>query len=133
MNTVKDTYAQEAVALETIPRYRFDTSKSVIAKVDDLSTVRYEKNNYSVPTKHLRKDVTVKGYASHVYILYEGCIIATYPMRYGKGHTDYRLEHYIDLLERKPRSQFNAKPVKKTLTKELIDWGSAFLVETKRW
>ena len=35
----------------------------------------------------------------------------------------YRLEHYIDLLERKPRSVFQAKPVKTNVTKELLDWG----------
>lgn len=35
----------------------------------------------------------------------------------------YRLEHYIDLLERKPRSVFQAKPVKENITKELLDWG----------
>ena len=49
--------------------YRYDTSKTVIAKVDDFSTVRFEKNNYSVPTRYLRKEVTVKGYANSISIL----------------------------------------------------------------
>ena len=97
-------YQEETNFLNTIPRYRFDTSKTVIVKVDDFSTVRYEKNNYSVPTKYLRKDVTVKGYANSICILYEGSVIATYSRQYGAGNTQYRLEHYIDLLERKPRS-----------------------------
>lgn len=117
-------YQEEAKFLNTIPRYRFDTSKTAIAKVDDFSTVRYEKNNYSVPTKYLRKDVTVKGYANNICILHEGLVIATYSRQYGSGNTQYRLEHYIDLLERKPRSVYNARPVKETLTKELLDWGN---------
>lgn len=117
-------YEEETRCLNTIPRYRFDTSKTAIAKVDDFSTVRYEKNNYSVPTKYLRKDVTVKGYANNICILHEGSVIATYFRQYGSGNTQYRLEHYIDLLERKPRSVSNAKPVKETLTKELLDWGN---------
>lgn len=117
-------YQEEARFLNTIPGFRFDTSKTAIAKVDDFSTVRYEKNNYSVPTKYLRKDVTVKGYANSICILYEGSVIVTYPRQYGSGNTTYRLEHYIDLLERKPRSVHNARPVKETLTKELLDWGS---------
>ena len=33
------------------------------------------------------------------------------------------MEHYIDLLERKPRAVFQAKPVRQNITKELIDWG----------
>ena len=117
-------YQEELRNLNMIPLYRYDTSKTVIAKVDDFSTVRYEKNNYSVPTKHLRKDVTVKGYANYICILSNGAVVATYPRYYGFGNTQYRLEHYIDLLERKPRSVFNAKPVKDNITKELMDWGS---------
>ena len=117
-------YQEEVKLLNMIPRYRFDTSKTAVTKVDDFSTVRYEKNNYSVPTKYLRKDVTVKGYANNICILCEGSTIATYARLYGSGHTQYRLEHYIDLLERKPRSVHNARPVKETLTKELLDWGN---------
>ena len=117
-------YQEESKFLNTIPKYRFDTSKTAIAKVDDFSTVRYEKNNYSVPTRYLRKDVTVKGYANSICVLHDGSVIATYSRQYGAGNTQYRLEHYIDLLERKPRSVSNARPVKETLTKELLDWGN---------
>lgn len=123
-NSVHTMQAQEAKCLTPIPRYRFDTSKTVMAKVDDFSTVRYQKNNYSVPTKHLRKNVTVKGYANKISILFEGGVVASYTRQYGSGHTKYRLEHYIDLLERKSRSVYNAKPVKETLTNELLDWGN---------
>jgi len=123
-HSVNVMYQEETSFLKPIPRYRFDTSKTVMAKVDDFSTVRYEKNNYSVPTKYLRKDITVKGYANTIHILHEGLVVATYLRQYGFGHTEYRLEHYIDLLERKPRSVSNARPVKETLTKELLDWGN---------
>lgn len=123
-NPVNVMYKEEAKFLNTIPKYRFDTSKTAIAKVDDFSTIRYEKNNYSVPTKYLRKDVTIKGYANNIVILHEGTVIATYSRQYGSGNTQYRLEHYIDLLERKPRSVSNARPVKETLTQELLDWGN---------
>jgi transposase len=123
-NPVNVMYQEEVKFLNAIPKYRYDTSKTAIAKVDDFSTVRYEKNNYSVPTKYLRKDVTIKGYANSICILHEGSVIATYSRQYGSGNTQYRLEHYIDLLERKPRSVHNARPVKETLTKELLDWGN---------
>lgn len=123
-NPVNVMYQEEAKFLNAIPKYRFDTSKTAIAKVDDFSTIRYEKNNYSVPTKYLRKDVTIKGYANSIGILHEGTVIATYSRQYGSGKTEYRLEHYIDLLERKPRSVSNARPVKETLTQELLHWGN---------
>lgn len=116
-------YQEECRLLNPIPAYRYDTSKTVMAKVDDFSTVRFEKNNYSVPTRCLRKEITVKGYANSICILHDGNVIATYPRSYGFGKTQYRLEHYIDLLERKPRSVFHAKPVKENVTQELLEWG----------
>lgn len=51
-------------------------------------------------------------------------IIATCPRYYGSGNTQYRLKHYLDLLERKPRSVFNVKPARDNVTKALLDWGS---------
>ncbi len=122
-NSVNVMYQEELRFLNAIPRFRFDTSKTVVASVDDYSTVRFEKNNYSVPTKHLRKDVTVKGYGNYIRILYQNVEIANYTRCYFHGRTEYKLEHYIDLLERKPRSVFNAKPVKDNVAKALLDWG----------
>lgn len=122
-NSVMCLYQEECRLLTPVPPYRYDTSKTVMAKVDDFSTVRFEKNNYSVPTRYLRKEVTVKGYANSVCILHEGKIIVAYTRSYGSGKTQYRLEHYLDLLERKPRSVFHAKPVKDNITQELLEWG----------
>lgn len=123
-NPVKVMYLEEVKFLNVIPKYRFDTSKTTTTRVDDFSTVRYDKNNYSVPTRYLSKDVTVKGYANHIHILYQSTIIAEFPRQYGSGDTKFKLEHYIDLLERKPRSVHNARPVKETVAKELLEWGA---------
>ena len=122
-NSVNIMYQEELRCLNAIPMFRFDTSKTVVASVDDYSTVRYEKNYYSVPVKYLRKEVTVKGYGNYLSILYQNTEIANYIRCYFSGKTEYRLEHYIDLLERKPRSVFNAKPVKANVTEALLDWG----------
>lgn len=120
---VKEAYCIEKTYLHVIPAYRYDTSRTATPDVGDYSTIRFEKNNYSVPVKYLRKTVTVKGYADKVLILYRGKLIATFDRLYGSGKTAYRLEHYIDLLERKPRCVFQAKPVRETVAEELIDWG----------
>lgn len=120
---VKIMYQEELYFLNTVPLFRFDTSKTLIATVDDYSTIRYEKNYYSVPTKYLRRDVTVKGYGNFIQIFYQNVEIASHIRCYYSGKTEYRLEHYIDLLERKPRSVFNAKPVKQNVTAELLAWG----------
>lgn len=122
-SSVKEAYEIEKHLLHSVPTYRFDTSRTATPSVGDYSTVKFDKNSYSVPVKYLRKDVTVKGYANTVLIYHKGTLIATHNRAYGKNKTEYRLEHYIDLLECKPRAVFQAKPVRATVDKELIDWG----------
>jgi len=121
--TVKHLYAIEKKFLHDIPKYRYDTSKTAITDVDDFSTVKYDKNNYSVPVKYLHKEVTIKGYGNDINIMHRTKVIATYSRQYGRGETKYVLEHYIGLLEEKPRSVFNAKPVRENVSREFLEWG----------
>ena len=78
IHSVNTLYQEELRCLNPIPIYRFDTSKTTLPSVDDYSTVRFEKNNYSVPVRYLRKEVTVKGYGNHIRILYQNSEIARY-------------------------------------------------------
>lgn len=122
-SAVKEAYEEEWYHFKLIPSYRYDTSRKTISKVGDYSTVRFDKNDYSVPVRYLRKEMTVKGYANEICIFYEGELVTTFDRLYGTGKTEYRMEHYIDLLERKPRAVFQAKPVRQNVDKELLDWG----------
>jgi len=106
-----------------LPKFKFDPSKSIIAGVDYFSTVRFDYNNYSVPVKYAGKEVTIKGYGNEISIMYRNLEIAHYPRCYKRGETKYKLEHYIDLIEQRPRSAYNAKPVKSTISAELMEVG----------
>ena len=121
--TVSEAYANEQRFLHVIPGYKFDTSKTATPKVGDYSTVRFDKNDYSVPVRFVGKTVTVKGYADTIHIIFNRELIATFDREYRTRRTSYRLEHYIELLERKPRCVFQAKPVRATIAQELMDWG----------
>lgn len=118
------TMAKTATAMmATLPKFKFDPSKSIIARVDYFSTTKFDYNHYSVPVKYADKEVTIKGYGNEIIILYHNSEIARYPRCYQRGETKYRLEHYIDLIEQRPRSVFNAKPVKSTISAELMEIG----------
>lgn len=118
---------QETSYFYALPKYCFDTSKTVIAKVNEYSTVRFDKNNYSVPADLIGKDTTVKAYGNHINILFRNKTVATYVRLYGSGNaTSYTLEHYMPLLEQKPRSVFQAKPVRQVIQKDLLEWGMKF-------
>ncbi|KAF1084654.1 Integrase core domain protein [Sporotomaculum syntrophicum] len=111
------------VRMTQLPRYRFDPSKSITARVDDFSTVRFDYNHYSVPVKYAGKEVSVKGYGNEVVMFHRNTEIARYQRCYQRRQTKYRLEHYIDLIEKRPRSVFNAKPVKSNISAELLEIG----------
>jgi len=106
-----------------LPPYRFDPSKSRTARVDDFSTVRFDYNYYSVPFQYAGKEVSIKGYGNELIILYRNTEISKYPRCYERGKTKYRLEHYLDLIEQRPRSVFNAKPVKSNIPTKLLEIG----------
>ncbi len=118
---------QEAPYFYTLPKYSFDTSKTVTAIVNEYSTVRFDKNNYSVPANLIGKEVTIKAYGNLIKIYHKATEVAGYERIYGSGgETRYTLEHYMPLLERKPRSVFHAKPVRHTIQKDILEWGMKF-------
>lgn len=121
--TVGEMSMTTRVMLTSLPRYRFDPSKSITQRVSDFSTVRFDYNHYSVPVKYADKEISIKGYGNEIVMIYRNTEIARYPRCYERGQTKYRLEHYIDLIEKRPRSVFNAKPVKSTLITQLLEIG----------
>ena len=121
--TVKEMFATEQSCLHPVAPYRYETAKVTTPTVGDYSTVRFDRNEYSVPVRFLRRAVTVKGYANKVEILCDRDTVVTYERLSGQGKTTYKLEHYIGLLERKPRCVFQAKPVRQTVKQELLELG----------
>ena len=75
-----------------------------------------------MPYQYSNKTVTVRGYGDKVVFMFRGEIIAQYDRDYRHDETNFKLEHYIDLIERKPRSVYDAAPVKKTLPKPLYEF-----------
>ena len=116
-------FLTEQAFLHPVAPYRYETARIATPSVGDYSTVRFDRNEYSVPVRFLRRAVTVKGYANTVEIICDRDAVVTYERLSGQGKTAYKLEHYIGLLERKPRSVFQAKPVRQTVRKELLELG----------
>ena len=105
-----------------LPPYRYDTSNTLQIKADDFSLVRFDHNKYSVPYQYSSKMITVKGSGNQVIMLFRGEIIAKYDRDYRHNQTHYRLEHYIGLIEKRPRSVYNAAPIKETVPTELYQF-----------
>jgi hypothetical protein len=124
--TVGEMYDIEKAALMPLPPYTYDPAKSVAPRVNEYSLVRFDRNSYSVPVKHVGKEVSVKGYGNKIVIYFKGKEIACPTRSYGRNEIFSLPEHYIDLLEKKPRAVYNARPIKDNAERELLKWGMQF-------
>lgn len=123
VQTVGEMAQCTRVKLTALPKYIFDPSKSITARVDSFSTVKFDYNYYSVHVDYAGKEVSIKGFGNNIEILYKNKELAKYPRCYQRGETKYQLEHYLGLIEKRPRSVFNAKPVKSTVSLKLLEIG----------
>ena len=88
----------------------FELMEVCFPRVDGLGCVRVRTNLYSVPAKPGRT-VEVRLYPSNVEIRDEGRCIARHERCYGRQQQVLDLEHYLDVLERKPGALIGSKPL----------------------
>jgi len=109
---IRDMYAEERMALRPLPAKRIESSIPVEALVGHDLTFRYDTTKYSLPTEYVGKTVTVRPRAYTVEAWYGGCLVYCHDRPFAKGKHQYIPEHYLPLLERKPRAIRNAAPLK---------------------
>jgi transposase len=88
----------------------FDLAEVSFPVVTSLSCVKVKTNAYSVPVTAGRT-VEVKLAAAHVEIWHEGKPVARHERCYGRYQEVLDLEHYLDVLERKPGALAGSKPL----------------------
>ena len=124
--TVGEQYEADKQCLNPLPAFVFDTSKGLTVRVSDNGLIRFDKSQYSVPVHLVGNTVSLKVYGNHLSCYYRGEEVARHSRHYGRGETFFQLEHYLPLLEQKPRSVFHAKPVRRSAARELLGWGRTF-------
>jgi hypothetical protein len=93
------------------PKSAFESRKITYAKSNSLSLVRFDRNDYSVPTAYAHQSVTVIGGIETVKIVAQGHLVATHQRSWDKATTTYEPVHYLALLERKPGAFDAARPL----------------------
>lgn len=104
-----------------LPVEKFCAAQVTTRSVTKMSLVRYDSNDYSVPTEYAFKDVIVKGYYDHVDICYQSQVIATHKRCYNKGEQVLCPYHYLDIIQKKIRSFNQAAPLKGMNLPECFD------------
>jgi transposase len=88
----------------------FELAEVAFPRVDGLGCVRVRTNLYSAPAPPGRT-VEARLYPSHVEIHDKGRVIARHERCYERCQQVLDLEHYLDVLERKPGALIGSKPL----------------------
>jgi hypothetical protein len=101
---------EERAQLLPLAEQGFELVEIAFPRVDGLGCVRVRTNLYSVPAAS-GKTVEVRLYLSYVEVRDEGRRIACHERCHGRQQQVLDLEHYLDVLERKPGALIGSKPL----------------------
>jgi transposase len=102
---------EEQHALLPLPKQLFEARRVEPAKANSLSLVRFDTNDYSVPTAYAHHHVTAVGNIQEVRLIVNDRIVARHPRDWARENVHYDPLHYLALLERKPGSLDFARPL----------------------
>ena len=101
---------EERAQLLPLAEDGFELAESSFPRVDGLGCVRVRTNLYSVPSQP-GKTVEVRLYPSYVEVRDQGRCIARHQRCYQRQQQVLDLEHYLEVLERKPGALIGSKPL----------------------
>ena len=100
--TVGEVWAQERAHLLPLPRVPFACCQVAVATVNRYAMVTYDRNRYSVPTALVGRSVTLKAFVDRIEVVEGARVVAVHPRCYERDREVLAVEHYVELLERKP-------------------------------
>ena len=100
--TVAEYFAAEAPMLRRLPDERFETSLALPVRVDRYAQVTARTNRYSVPARLIGRQVRVVLRASDLSVFDGQAEVARHERLAGKNQSRLDLDHYLEVLVRKP-------------------------------
>lgn len=94
--------AEDQAAFVPLPAVPFDACRKWQTRANSRSLVRFDTNDYSVPTAYAYHEVLVKGYVDRVEVCRGEQLIARHARCWGREREILEPLHYLALLERKP-------------------------------
>jgi transposase len=109
--TKAERLADDRLVMLGLPTEVFEARRVEQTSVNSLSLVRFDRNDYSVPTDYAHHDVTAIGSVEQVKILCGTQVVACHPRCWEKERVFFDPRHYLALLERKPGAFDHARPL----------------------
>jgi transposase len=100
--TIGELFDEEKFSLLPLPDTDFSTHRVETCRANSLSLVRFDCNDYSVPSVHTHKEFTVLGSIDTVRFCVVGEVVAEHKRDWGKKGRHYNPIHYLAIAERRP-------------------------------
>ncbi|MEO7070096.1 MAG: IS21 family transposase [Nostocoides sp.] len=102
IETVGAAAAREAPLLNPLPDNDFDAATDLFCRVDAKARVCVRQSYYSVPARYSGRRLQVRLGARMITVLDGATVVATHTRSLHKGSEDLVLDHYLEVLTRKP-------------------------------
>jgi transposase len=110
--TVAEALRVERRALRELPIEDFDPSEQASPRVDQKALVTIRQNRYSVPVALVGLRVAARIGAREIAISHQGRQVARHRRLHGRYQTSAQLDHYLELLQRKPGALKRSLPLR---------------------
>ncbi|MFI8771870.1 transposase [Gordonia sp. CNJ-863] len=101
-HTIGEHFAAEQPLLAALPTEPFETGRWFTPRVDRFAQVSVRMNKYSVPARYVGRQIRVLLHASEL-VVYDGHkVVARHERLMTKGGVQLDLDHYLEVLLRKP-------------------------------
>jgi len=103
---------EERARLMPLPTKEFSAYAEAEAVVGTDLTFRHDATKYSVPQEFIGKTVAIRVSSYRVEAWHRGELVCAHERPFVRGEHQYMPEHYLPLLEKRPRAVPNAAPLK---------------------
>lgn len=122
--TVGERLEQERKLLNTLPRERHNTSEQATPRVDAKALATVRTNRYSVPASLAGLKVAARIGAGEISFFHDGKQVARHERLAGKNGVSAQLDHYLELLQRKPGALARSLALRQQ--RDRGDWPACF-------
>ena len=109
--TIAEVLQDERARLMPCPK-PFDGYVEQPVRVSATALVHFQRNRYSVPTRHVNEVLSLRVYPDVLVLVAEGVEIARHVRSFERHQTCYDWQHYIPLVQTKPGALRNGAPFK---------------------
>jgi transposase len=109
--TKRELLEEERSRFLALPKQRFEGRRIEHGQASSLSLVRFDRNDYSVPTEYAHRRVTAIGSIGEVKLVVGSDLVARHVRSWKKEQVIFDPLHYLALLERKPGALDYARPL----------------------